>query len=37
MAEVEGEGFRLDYTLDNILRTEDARLRRVALRALFGE
>ena len=37
VAEVEEEGFRLDYTLDNILRTEDARLRRVALRALFGE
>ncbi|MCE4610887.1 MAG: hypothetical protein F7B17_02825 [Desulfurococcales archaeon] len=37
IAEVKEEGFRLDYTLDNILRTEDARLRRVALRALFGE
>ncbi len=36
VAEVVGAGLRFDYTLDNILRSEDARLRRVALRALFG-
>ncbi len=37
IAEIRGAGVKLDYTINNILTTEDARLRRVAIRALFGE